>query len=78
VRPPSRVGRSASFGGRFSEPHPDRRNHELDGQGHRRTSAPLFQFTPSGSVGDIDTLAGNSRRLDNLRAGLDELYRMWF
>jgi hypothetical protein len=36
------------------------------------------QYSVVEAVAGWDTLAGNSRRLDNLRAGLDELYRMWF
>ncbi len=36
------------------------------------------QFAVVEAVAGWDTLAGNSRRLDNLRVGLDELYRMWF
>ena len=36
------------------------------------------QYAVVEAVAGWDTLAGNGRRLDTLRAGLYELYRLWF
>jgi hypothetical protein len=36
------------------------------------------QYAVVETVAGWDALAGNSRRLSNLRQGLDELFRLWF
>ena len=36
------------------------------------------QYAVIETVAGWDALAGNSRRLTNLRQGLDELFRLWF